>query len=137
MADRALIGAGLNLLRRLIGVGPTILAVLGAVLAVGLVRRRCGGPPASWRACPCGRPGLRGGAAVAAGLAAGRATAEVGATLGPLEPAFASARQNAFTARSASERGRLSPAGQLADCNEFEAAARTDPYGGSQRGCST
>jgi len=126
VADLALIGAGLNLLRGSIGVGPTILAVLGAVLAVGLVAAALWWATGVWARVPLRRPGLRGGAAVAAVLAAGVATAEVGATLGrwslPFDPPG-----TAFTARVGVERWRLARA-TLADLHEFEAAARTDPY---------
>ena len=104
-----LIGAGLNLLRGSIGVGPTILACWApcwpwawwaAARVVG--HRRLGArAPCAGRVCAAVR-------AVAAVLAAGVATAEVGATLGrwslPFDPPG-----TAFTARVGVERWRARP----------------------------
>jgi len=128
VADLALVSAGLNLLTGAIGVVPTILAALAALLAVALVAAALWWATGVWARVPLRRPVLRGAAAGMAVLAAGVATAEVGAATGrwslPFDPPG-----TAFTARVGVQRWALARA-TITDLRAFETAARSDPYAG-------
>jgi hypothetical protein len=126
VADLALVEASLRLLTGSIGLAATILAAAAALLTLAALAAALWWATGVWAAVPVPRPLARGGLAAMAVLAAGVASAEIGATMGrwtlPLDPPGA-----AFTARVGLERWRMGRA-TLADLRAFEAAAATDPW---------
>jgi hypothetical protein len=130
VADLALIEAGLRLLTGSIGLAATVLAAVAALMAVAVLAAALWWATGVWAAVAVPRPLARGGLAAMAVLAAGVASAEIGATMGrwslPVDPPGA-----AFTARVGVERWRMGRA-TLADLRAFEAAAATDPWAGAE-----
>ena len=126
VADLALVEAGLRLLTGSIGLAATILAAAGALLAIAALAAALWWATGVWASVPVPRPFVRGGLAATALVAAGVASAEIGATMGrwtlPLDPPGA-----AFTARVGIERWRMGRA-TLADLRAFAAAAARDPW---------
>ncbi|BDW85717.1 sulfatase-like hydrolase/transferase [Roseicyclus marinus] len=131
VADMALVEAGLRLLTGAIGLAATVLAGIAALVAVGLVAWLLWWASGVWAGVAVARPALRGGLAAMGILAAGVASAEIGAAMGrwslPFDPPGA-----AFTARVGVERWQSGRA-TLADLRAFEAAAAQDPWAGTGR----
>ena len=126
VADMALAAASLRLLSGAIGPGATLLAVLGAALAITALGALLWWATGAWAAARPRGTGRRGAAAGAALATSALAIAEVGATTGrwdlPLHPPGA-----AFTARVGVERVQTVRA-TLQDLRAFEVAAATDHF---------
>lgn len=130
VGDLPLIVAGLRLLTGAVGVVPGILAVMAALIAIGLIAAAAWWATGVWARLSPSSKGLRAAAASVAVLSAGVATAEIGNAMGRWQMPV-SVPGAAFTARVAVERVRTARA-TLADLRVFKLAAASDPYARAQ-----
>lgn len=129
VTDRALIPSGVDLAVGSVGGPLVVLAAILAVVIMGAVAAALWWATGCWAALHLPAR-WRGASAVAAGLSAVVATAEIGQTKGhwtlPIDPPGA-----AFSARLAGDRVALYRA-TMADLRTFERAAQSDPFASPQ-----